>query len=498
MSDLAEPVPLLVVVLAAGEGIRMKSALPKVLHGFAGRSMLGHVLAATEPLDAEVTAVVVGHGRDQVQTLLADLHPHVVPVVQADQLGTAHAVRIALDAVWDGGGPARARAGITTVLVVPGDAPLLLAETLSALVAGHLASGAAATMLTSRLADPTGYGRVIRAPDGTVERVVEHRDAGPDELAVDEVSALVYAFDATPLRDALARVGTDNAQGEQYLPDVVALLRADGRAVRAVVAPGAETAGVNDRSQLAAAHGVYRQRLLEDHMRAGVSVVDPASTWVDADVELAADVTLLPGVHLEAGTAVSGGARIGPDCTVRACSIGAGATVVRSVLDGVSIGPGCLVGPYAYLRGGARLAAGAKVGTFVEVKNSAIGAGTKVPHLSYVGDATIGARTNLGASTIFANWDGTDKHHSVVGDDVRTGSDTTIVSPVHIGDGAYTGAGTVVRADVPAEALALSMGPQRVIEGWAARRRARHKAAEEGPPPGPNVDEPGDQQRLDR
>jgi bifunctional UDP-N-acetylglucosamine pyrophosphorylase/glucosamine-1-phosphate N-acetyltransferase len=468
---------LAVVILAAGEGTRMKSARPKVMHSFAGRSMLGHVLAATAPLDADVTVVVVGHGRDLVTEHLRELAPKAVAAVQHEQRGTGHAVRVALQAVEPGG-----FAGSGTVLVLPGDAPLLRSETLAALLDEHRAGAAAATMLTSQLDDPTGYGRVLRGPDGGVLAVVEHRDASAEQRLVSEVSALVYAFDAALLHDALGRIGSDNSQGEEYLPDVIALLRADGREVRAVLAPAQETAGVNDRVQLAAAHRAFTDRVLEAHMRAGVTVLDPASTWIDADVRIDRDVTLLPGVHLLAGTTVARGATIGPDCSISATSVGAGATIMRAVTDGVSIGADALIGPFAYLRGGADVGESVKIGTFVEVKNSTIGARSKVPHLSYVGDATIGQRSNIGAATIFANYDGVRKNRSVIGDDVRIGSDTTLVAPVHVGDRAYTGAGTVVREDVPADALAVSMGPQRSIEGWAARRRA---AAAPGPTSAP-------------
>jgi bifunctional UDP-N-acetylglucosamine pyrophosphorylase / glucosamine-1-phosphate N-acetyltransferase len=467
-----------VIVLAAGEGTRMKSARPKVLHAFAGRTMLGHVLASTAPLDATTTVVVVGHARDQVTAHLAQLDPSAIAAVQHEQRGTGHAVQVALQAAAAAGG-----GGFDTVLVLPGDAPLLRDQTLAALLASHRATGAAATMLTSDLVDPTGYGRVLRAPDGTVTAVVEHRDATAEQLLVTEVSALVYAFDAARLRSALERIGSDNSQGELYLPDVVGILRGDGDVVHAVLAPAQETAGVNDRVQLAQAHRTLTDRLLDGHMRAGVTVVDPRSTWVDVDVRIERDVTLLPGVQLQTGTTVATGAVIGPDCTITATSVGAGATVNRAVTDGVTIGARATVGPFAYLRGGAELAEAAKVGTFVEVKNSVIGEKSKVPHLSYVGDATIGVRSNIGAATIFANYDGVRKNRSVVGDDVRIGSDTTVVAPVRIGDGAYTGAGTVVRADVPADALAVSMGKQRNIPGRGASARPKPAASSAHPAP---------------
>ena len=433
----------------------MRSTEPKVLHGFAGRSMLSHVLAATAPLAAAATAVVVGHGRDLVTAHLEQLDADVVIVVQHEQRGTGHALRVALDVMT---------ADLDAVVVLPGDAPLLTSATLGQLLATYRDSGAAATLLTSRMDDPTGYGRVLRGADGAVEGVVEQKDATDAQRLVNEISAGVYAFDAALVRTAVRHLSTDNAQGEEYLPDVLSWLRAEGHLVTAVLAPAAETAGVNDRVQLAAAHRTYNQRIVENHMRSGVTVVDPATTWIDADVVIEADAVLEPGVQLKAGTRIGAAAVIGPDSTLRATTVGAATTVARSVTDSVTIGDDCTIGPFAYLRGHAELDAHVKVGTFVEVKNSTIGSGSKVPHLSYVGDATIGRRTNIGASTIFANYDGVTKSRSLVGDDVRIGSDTTVVAPVTIGDGAYTGAGAVVREDVPADALAVSAGRQRTIE----------------------------------
>jgi bifunctional UDP-N-acetylglucosamine pyrophosphorylase/glucosamine-1-phosphate N-acetyltransferase len=466
-----EPSPVAVVVLAAGEGTRMKSAaLPKVLHGFAGRSLLGHVLASTAGLHASPAVVVVGHRREEVTTHLAEIAPEAKAVVQEQQHGTGHAVRLALAAV-----PADF-AG--TVLVVPGDAPLIRPETLVELVGAHQRSGAAATLLTSTLADPTGYGRVIRSGSGEVVRVVEHKDASPEELAVAEVASSVYAFDHELLRDAVSRLSTDNAQGEEYLPDVIGIFVADGRQIGAVAAPEAETAGVNDRVQLAAAHRIYNARLLEHHMRAGVTVVDPATTWLDATVTIDPDATLLPSVDLRGSTRVAGGAEIGPQCSLTDTSVGAGARLDRVVAVGAQVGANVTVGPFAYLRPGTVLADDAHIGTYVEVKNSAVGAGSKVPHLSYVGDATIGEGTNVGAATVFVNYDGIEKHRSVVGDHVRIGSDTMIVAPRTIGDGAYTAAGSVITQDVPPGAMAVARATQRNVSGWVARRRAGTPSAE--------------------
>ncbi len=463
--------PAAVIVLAAGAGTRMRSAAqPKVLHGFAGRSMLGHVLAATDSLAAVATVVVVGHRRDEVTAHLAAIAPAAVPVVQDEQRGTGHAVRLALEAV-----PADATG---TVLVVPGDAPLLTDAALAALVGEHQAAGAAATLLTSVLADPTGYGRVLRGADGRVTRVVEHKDAGPDELAVSEVATSVYAFEPAALRDAVGRLSTDNAQGEEYLPDVIGILTGDRRHVAAIVAPADETAGVNDRVQLAAAHAAYNRRLLEAHMRAGVTVVDPATTWVDADVVLEPDVTIWPTVDLRGRTVVAGGAEIGPHTSLTDTGVGPGAVVNRTVAIGASIGAEVTVGPFAYLRPGTVLHEGAHVGTYVEVKNSEVGVGSKVPHLSYVGDATIGDHSNIGAATVFVNYDGVAKHRSIVGDHVKIGSDTMIVAPREIGDGAYTAAGSVITQDVPAGAMAVARAKQRNVAGWVERRRAGTPAAD--------------------
>jgi bifunctional UDP-N-acetylglucosamine pyrophosphorylase/glucosamine-1-phosphate N-acetyltransferase len=445
----------------------MKSALPKALHEIGGRSLLGHVLAAVSPLEPVTTCVVVGHGRDQVIAALEGTGAR--PVVQAEQHGTGHATRLAFDELAGFSG---------TVLVVPGDTPLLTADTLYRLVAEHNASDAAATLLTAEAPDPTGYGRIIRDESGSVRRIVEQRDATETERAVREINTAVAAYDAPALADALKRLSADNAAGEEYLTDVTGIFVADGRGVRAVLADFAETAGVNDRVQLAAAGRTLNDRLLSGWMRAGVTVIDPASTWVDVGVALAPDVLLKPGVQLHGTTSVESGASIGPDCTLTDTTVGAGATVIRAHADSAEIGPNAQVGPFAYLRPGARLDRKSKVGTYVEVKNARIGEGSKVPHLTYVGDATIGRDVNIGASSVFVNYDGVRKQHSVVGDGARTGADNTFVAPVNIGEGAYTGAGAVIREDVPPGALSVSAGRQRVIEGWTERKRAGTSSAE--------------------
>lgn len=457
--------PAAIVVLAAGEGTRMRSSTAKVLHRLAGRSMLAHVLAAARALQPEHLLVVVGHAREQVIAHLTEIDPASQAVVQEQQHGTGHAVRVALAGLADLQG---------TVVVVPGDAPLLTAASLRVLVREHENNQAATTLLTSLVTDPTGYGRVIRDGTGTVVRITEHRDiADGDEQTrqVREVNTSVYAFEAGRLRAALTRLRTDNAQTEEYLTDVAGIHREAGLRVHAVSVPETETVGVNDRAQLAQAAALLRDRINSAHLRAGVAIVDPATTWIDADVVLEPDCTIGPGVQLQQDTSVRTGAVIGPDCTLTATSVGAGASVVRSHAEGAVIGDRAAVGPFSFLRPGAVLGADAKVGAFVEVKASTIGPGSKVPHLSYVGDTTIGAGSNLGAGTVTVNYDGFAKHATRIGDGVRIGSDTMLVAPVQIGDGAVTGAGSTITEDVPTDALALGRARQTIIEGWAARNR---------------------------
>ena len=461
---MTEPRLAAVVVLAAGEGTRMRSAsTPKVLHPLCGRSMLGHVVRAARGLDPEHLAVVVGHAREQVTAALAELDPAARAVVQEQQHGTGHAVRVALEALGQLSG---------TVVVVPGDAPLLTTATLQALVERHAAQGAATTLLTAVLDDPTGYGRVVRDAEGVVTSVVEHKDADDATRGVREVATSVYAFDAEALGEALRSLTTDNAQGEEYLTDVVGLHRTAGLGVAASVAEVAgETMGVNDRVQLSQAARLLRDRLVEGHQRAGVTVVDPLTTWVDVDVELSQDVVLQPGCQLHGATSVASGAVVGPDTTLTDCEVGEGARVVRTHATGAVIGPRAEVGPFTYLRPGTRLGAASKAGAFVEIKASEVGEGSKVPHLSYVGDATIGTGSNIGAATVFVNYDGRAKHRTTVGDGVRIGSDTMLVAPLTVGDGAYTAAGSVITQDVPAGSLGVGRARQRNIEGWVARMR---------------------------
>ncbi|MGH8835423.1 MAG: bifunctional UDP-N-acetylglucosamine diphosphorylase/glucosamine-1-phosphate N-acetyltransferase GlmU [Actinomycetes bacterium] len=462
--------PAAVVVLAAGEGTRMKSALPKVLHPIAGRPLLGHALAAAAGLDPRHLLVVIGHGREQVAGYLAEVQPAATPVVQDEQLGTGHAVRTALNTLGDLDG---------IVVVTYGDVPLLTTETLAALIAAHHAEDCAATVLTTRSADPVGLGRIVRAADGSLAAIVEERDASPEQRAIPEVNSGIYVFDAKQLIAALGRLSTGNSQGEEYLTDVIGILRADGQPIAAVpVADPDQALGVNDRVQLAQVGRLLNDRLLESWMRVGVSVIDPATTWVDTTVVLEPDVLLHPGTRLHGDTVIRSGAVIGPDTTLRDTEVGAGAVVRYTVANGASIGPDATVGPYVSLRPGTTLAGGVHVGTFVEMKNADVGTGTKVPHLSYVGDATIGVHSNIGAATVIVNYDGVAKHHTVIGDHARTGSGNMFVAPVTVGDGAYTAAGSVITDDVPPGALGVGRARQRNIAGWVERRRAGTPAAE--------------------
>ncbi|MDS1272113.1 bifunctional UDP-N-acetylglucosamine diphosphorylase/glucosamine-1-phosphate N-acetyltransferase GlmU [Lipingzhangella sp. LS1_29] len=467
--------PAAVIVLAAGEGTRMKSRYPKVLHELCGRSMLGHVLDAAAELEPERTTVVVGHGREQVRDHLATVAPQVHTAVQAQQNGTGHAVRMAVEALRE--------AGISlsgTVVLTYGDTPLLRGATLRELVAEHEAAGNAATVLSARVPDPSGYGRIVREDSGAVAAIVEHADADAGQRQIDEINSGMYAFDAAALTDVVHHLSTDNAKGEEYITDAVAILRDRGHRVGAFVAADwVEIQGVNDRAQLAEAWQYLNARLLRALMREGVTVVDPASTWVDVGVRVGPDTVLEPQTRLRGRTAVGAEARIGPGVTLRDTTVGDEATVVHAVTEQAQVASGASVGPYAYLRPGAVVAADAKIGTFVEVKNSTVGEGTKVPHLTYVGDADLGRGVNIGASSVFVNYDGVNKNRSQVGDHARTGSDNMFIAPVRVGEGAYTGAGAVIREDVPPGALGVSDGHrQRNIEGWVPRRRPGTAAAE--------------------
>ncbi|GAA2055961.1 bifunctional UDP-N-acetylglucosamine diphosphorylase/glucosamine-1-phosphate N-acetyltransferase GlmU [Streptomyces cheonanensis] len=453
----------------------MKSATPKVLHEICGRSLVGHVVAAAGELDPERLVVVVGHARERVAAHLAEIAPAALTAVQEEQNGTGHAVRVALAEL----GGAGELSG--TVLVTCGDTPLLTAATLAELTRVHTAEGNAVTVLTAEVPDPTGYGRIVRedgAAGGAVTAIVEQRDATEAQRAIREINSGVFAFDARLLAEALGQLSTDNSQGEEYLTDVLGILRAAGhRAGAARAADHAEIAGINNRVQLAAARRLLNDRLLERAMLAGVTVVDPATTFIDATVTFEPDAVIHPGTQLLGTTHIGGGAEIGPNTRLAHTSVGEGATVNNTVADSARIGDGASVGPYAYLRPGTVLGRSAKAGTFVEMKNSTVGEGTKVPHLSYVGDATIGDFTNIGAASVFVNYDGESKHHTTIGSYCKTGSDNMFVAPVTVGDGAYTAAGSVITKDVPPGSLAVARGQQRNVEGWVARRRPDSPAA---------------------
>ncbi|WP_239126391.1 bifunctional UDP-N-acetylglucosamine diphosphorylase/glucosamine-1-phosphate N-acetyltransferase GlmU [Asanoa siamensis] len=448
----------------------MKSALSKMLHPLLGRTLLGHVLAAAAPAGADRTLVVVGHAADQVEAHLVEVAPHATPVLQAEQHGTGHAVRIALEAAPEVNG---------TVVVLNGDVPLLRGETVTALLEAHERAGAAATVLAAEVPDPTGLGRIVRDPAGGLERIVEERDASPAERGIREINAGIYAFNGRLLRAALAKLTSDNDQGEEYLTDVFGLLAAAGEPVAVhVAADFEETLGCNDRVELAGLRGRLRDRVNTALMRSGVTILDPATTWIDVTATVERDAVIDQNTQLRGATRVGTGATVGPDTTLIDTIVAAGATVLRAHAVQSEVGPGASVGPYAYLRPGTRLGEKSKIGTFVEAKNSEIGTGSKVPHLSYVGDATIGEYSNIGAASVFVNYDGVAKHRTVIGSHARTGSDNMFVAPVEVGDGAYTGAGTVVRRDVPPGALSVSGGPQRIFEGWVESRRPGTAAAE--------------------
>ena len=452
----------------------MRSKLTKVLHPICGRSMIGHVVTAAAFVHPQHVIAVVGNGREQVGPHILEQTPHALLAVQETQDGTGHAVQVAIDALRDAAGSTSG-----TVVVMAGDTPLLEGKTLVDLVAEHDGSGRAITILTGRVADPVGYGRIIRDDAGEVAAIVEEKDATPEQAAIHEINSGIFAFDGDFLADALTRITNDNAKGEYHLTDVVAIAREDGRSVGAHrIDDVMQIEGANDRAQLAGLAAELNRRTLARWMKDGVTVVDPASTWVDVTVRLARDVVLKPGVQLHGSTTVGEDAVIGPDCTLTDVVVGERASVVRTHGSKAFIGADATVGPFAYLRPGTVLGVKGKIGTFVETKNADIGDGAKVPHLSYVGDAEIGEGSNIGAGTIFANYDGVNKHRTKIGKHAKTGSNNTFVAPVEVGDGAVTGGGTLVRRNVPPGALAVSTGPQRNIERWVLRKREGSTAAD--------------------
>jgi len=490
-NQLSVSTPVAVMILAAGEGTRMRSNTPKVLHRIGGRSLLHHAMHAAAGVEPTRMVVVVRHERDQVAAHALEYAADALIADQDDVPGTGRAVwcgLTALDATVVAAAVARGEVGRGeasqvahdgVVVVTSGDVPLVTADVLAAMIATHEEAGNAVTVTTAHVSDPTGYGRVVRDASGQVAAIVEHKDASTQERAITEINAGLYVFDAATLRAALAQLSTNNASGELYLTDVIGIARAAGKAVGAFVVPQArQVEGVNDRVQLAAAGADLNHRIVTHWMRHGVTVVDPATTWVDATVELAEDVTLLPGTQLYGATVVASGAVIGPDTTLTDVEVGEGAQVIRSHGSLAVIDAGAQVGPFSYLRPGTHLGTHGKIGAFVETKNASIGPHSKVPHLSYVGDATIGEGSNIGAATIFANYDGITKHHTTVGNHVRVGSDNTLIAPLTIGDGAYTGAGTTVRQDVPPGALAINPSQQTNVAGWVGRRRPGTPSAE--------------------
>ncbi|MFM6963815.1 MAG: bifunctional UDP-N-acetylglucosamine diphosphorylase/glucosamine-1-phosphate N-acetyltransferase GlmU [Micrococcales bacterium] len=462
---------LAVVVLAAGQGTRMKSATPKVMHNLAGLPLLGHVLVTAKGLDPQHVIPVIRHEKESIAEYIETFHPGCLVVEQDEIPGTGRAVECAIAALPDDFNGA--------VVVTSGDVPLLDVLTLEALLEEHIESGAAATILTAIMDDPTGYGRIVRHTDGSFDSIVEQRDANDDQLEILEINAGVYVFDAVALRESLAKVGTHNAQGEKYLTDVAKILVDGGSKVLALaVEDNWLVAGINDRQQLSEVAGELNARICEFWQLEGVSIIDPASTWIDVTVQIDADATILPGTYLHGFTKIGGGATVGPEVVMLDTEVGPGASVVKAHVTGSRIGEGASVGPFAYLRPGTDLGKDGKIGTFVETKNAKIGEGTKVPHLTYVGDAEIGEHSNIGAGTIFANYDGIHKHRSTIGSHVKTGAHNVFVAPISIADGAYTAAGSVIRRDVAAGALGMSVTPQKNLPDWVLQKRAGTASAE--------------------
>lgn len=460
-----------VIVLAAGAGTRMRSATPKVMHELAGLPLLGHALSTATALGAAHVIPVVRHEREQIVEYINAFYPTATIADQDDIPGTGRAVECGLEVLpgdFDG-----------TIVVTSADVPLLDVPTLQAMIEAHVAEGSVATVLSAIHEDPNGYGRIVRDAGGDFLRIVEHRDASEIELSINEINAGVYVFDAAALRGKLAGLGMENSQHEKYLTDVVAALRTENQKVQAVATTDNWlVAGINDRVQLGEVSAELNRRLCAAWQRAGVTILDPSSTWLDVTVSLAEDVTLLPGTILKGFTSIGRGSTIGPEVQMTDTQVGENAKVVKAHVSASKIGDGASVGPFAYLRPGTDLGADGKIGTFVETKNAKIGAGSKVPHLSYVGDAEIGVESNIGAGTIFANYDGVNKHRTVIGSHVRTGSHNTFVAPITIGDGAYTAAGTTVRKDVAAGDLGMNVTPQRNIADWVLQHRPSTAAAQ--------------------
>lgn len=449
-----------VIVLGAGKGTRMRSDTAKVLHEACGRTLLAWVLGAVEHLDVDRSIVVVGH---EAGAVAATLPPGTDSVLQEPQNGTGHAVRVALDGF--GTLP-------ESIVVLPGDMPLITSEAVSDLIAHHRETGASATIMSVDLEDPTGYGRIVRDGDA-VSRIVEEGDATPEQRSICEVNTSVYVFRAEALAEALDQISTDNVQAEFYLTDVIEILDARGHRVNAMTVASELGIGVNTHAQLAQVDGVLRRRINAALLDSGVWMLDPERVYIDATVTVEPTAKLFPEVYLTGSTTVGAGASVGPNVEARDTAIGAGSVVKQAVMVSATIGCDALVGPFAYLRPGAVLEDRSKVGTYVEVKASTVGTGSKVPHLSYIGDATIGENSNIGAGTVTVNYDGYTKNKTTIGDRARIGSDTMLVAPVTVGDDAVTGAGSVITRDVPDGALGVSRDPQRNVDGYAEKRRKR-------------------------
>jgi bifunctional UDP-N-acetylglucosamine pyrophosphorylase/glucosamine-1-phosphate N-acetyltransferase len=462
---------LAVIVLAAGEGTRMRSSTPKVLHEIAGLPMLGHALATATALGAQKVIPVIRHEKERLEAYINAFYPNA-HIVQQDEIpGTGRAVECAVNALPDDFSGA--------VVVTSGDVPLLDVQTIEAMIDVHLKTSAGATLLTATFSDPTGYGRIVRDDSGAFRSIVEQRDATEEELEITEVNAGVYVFDFQLLKTALSAIGSHNAAGEKYLTDAAVEILKSGSEVNALqVADNWLVAGVNNRVQLQQVSAELNRRICEGWMLAGVTITHPETTFIDITAALAEDVTLLPGTHLKGITRIGKGSTIGPEVIITDTQVGENVSITKSQISGSVIDDEATVGPFSYLRPGTHLGAGGKIGTFVETKNAVIGAGSKIPHLSYVGDATIGEHSNIGAGTIFANYDGVNKHHSVIGSHVRSGSHNVFVAPITIGDGAYTAAGTVVRRDVEPGALGMNVAPQRNLAEWVIAKRPNTASAD--------------------
>jgi len=458
----------LVIVLAAGDSKRMKSKQSKVLHKIAGRSVIENLLASVKPLSPKNLTVVVGANKDEVIEHLAKIAPKAKTVFQEKRNGTGGAAQLAL----------ASHKGDGTVLILAGDTPLLTTQTLQEFIEVHQTQKNKASVLTALLPDPTGYGRIIRGDDGVILKIVEEKDATESEKDIDEINTGVYLFESKVLSAVISKIQSNNSQKELYLTDVISLLNDQKESVHAIVSNDyTETLGINDRTQLAECAAIMRDRINNQHMLAGVSIIDPTTTWIDAGVKIEADVVIYPSSAISGETVIKSGAIIGPRTTLVDCEVGSGASVIESFATKSVIGDGAKVGPYTYLRKGTVLDSDSKAGAFVEIKNSTVGKGSKVAHLSYVGDAQIGQESNIGAATVFVNYDGEKKHQTKIGDQVRIGSDTMLVAPVTIGDGAYTAAGSVINEDVPAGAIGIGRARQVNILGWVLKKRKDSKSA---------------------